>query len=150
MSQLLTLTGSVTRTELALAALNLEVEGAYRVTSIGPGGRLWRRQLATSRYMHGRALVHAVLEQGDLALGVRCYSTTGTGLNNNTVALIEAFSQRAYDVTVVIEGATQTWRCEPADLQVTSGEWDKYALAQHQQEYTLIIPRNPVPTAGAL
>lgn len=150
MSQILTIAATISRAELALADLSIEADGVYRVTRLAPGGRSWSRQTASSRYVHGESRVHAVLAASSVAMDVRIYASTAVLLEQRVVELVNAVSQSAYRLTATINSVAHAWDCEEADVDVVNGEFDKFALAQHQQEYRLLIPKHPVAVAGAL
>lgn len=146
----LAVAASVTRAELALAALDLSQPGVYKVVSWGPGLVAWDRQTVRSRFVHGETLVGAVKQQASDALVVRAYGATHAQLRQRIKAVTDAFSQFSYDLTVTIEGEVSTHRCDPADYTV--GEADavqKFHLMALQQEVSLTVPRQPVPTVGA-
>lgn len=147
MVDILNVAGSVSRSG---GALNLE-SGGYEIVAVGPGGRSWRRSTVEGRYQHGRALIGAVLEQGALPLVVRVKGSSWSQVSNRAQALVDAFSQTSYTLTITIENVTNRWRCEPADIQIAGGdEFQKFHAMANQQEYVLSIPRDPIPLDGAM
>ena len=143
---------SVTRTELALADLDLNDKTTYGVMAAGPGAKSWRRQTAESPFMHGRALVGAVLDTEVAPLRIRVKGSTDSVLNTNLNALLRAFEQFTYDLTLTIEGVTYTWRCEPADYTIgdRGGEINTFVRLANQEWVSFEIPRNPIPVAGVI
>lgn len=147
----ITLDASVTRTALALPDLDLEVLGTYQIIrdSTGPGGVTWRRQTATSPYVHGRTLVNAVMDVGEASLGIRVIGSNMAVLHSRLMTLLAAFEQYSYDLTVVISGETWRWRCECADYVVgDSGLFQDFHFRSLQQEVRFTIPREPIPLSG--
>jgi hypothetical protein len=139
---------SLTRTSLTLPALQLQAPGAYRVVSAGPGSRTWRRNRVAGLYTDGAVLVTAVKDMSVAPLVVRCEATSAAQLDVNVAALLRAVEQLSYSLTLVIDGVSRTWACEPADYAPVEEEYDKLRLMQFQQVYRLQIPRQPVPSAG--
>lgn len=153
------LVASVTRATVPggpLADLDLNAPGAYEAVGFGPGQTTWRRSMASSRWVHGEVLTHATKGLGSMPLRVRVLGASAAALDTNTAALIAAFEQWTYDFTAVVDGVTHTWRCMPADYGPTpdeggsAGEYGTASLDVLAQLYTFIIPRNPVPLAGAI
>lgn len=148
----LTLSLTITRTELALSALELSDPGnGYEVISVGPGSTSWRREVAKSPWVHGEALVSAVKDVGIAPLSVRVMGTSAAQKETRLGVLLAAFSQFLYTMTVTINGVGYAWACEPADWSVgEDGEFNKFFEMAHRSEVKLSIPRNPVPTDGVL
>lgn len=143
----LAVTGSVSR---PTGALQLN-SGGYEIVTAGPGGRSWRRTTVEGKYQHGRALVGAVLNHGSLPLVVRVHGDSWSQVSNRAQTLIAAFSQYSYTLTITINGVTSTWRCEPADITIAGGDqWQKFHAMANQQEYQLVIPRDPIPVNGPM
>ena len=147
----LSVSASVTRAEMSLAPLSIEVANQYRImrSTLGPGAVSWRKQTATSPYVHGAILVGAVKDIGLATLGVRVMAPSDSTLWARVDTLVRAFEQFTYDLSVTIDGSTFTWRCQPADYSVgDSGVFQEFHLMSHQQEVRFTIPRHPTPVAG--
>lgn len=133
--------------------LELQAPGTYEVVGLGPGGRSWRRHTVEGRYQHGRALLGAVLDTMTVALVVRVYGASQSQISTRAQTLITAVSQMSYTVSVTLGGTGSVnyqWKCEPADVQIAGGEFDKYHLMAGHQDYVLSIPRDPNPVAGSI
>lgn len=131
--------------------LAIEDPNVYRVIAFGPGGRTWRRDTVSGRYQHGRALLNAVLESGTALMQVRVYGATWVEVCNRAQAMVDAFSQMTYVLTVTIEGATTSLACEAADITLMGGDvFQKHHAMAGMQEFQLVIPRDPQPIAGIL
>jgi hypothetical protein len=144
--------GSVTRTELALADLDLQQSGVYEILpGTGPGAMVWRREVARSPMVHGEVLVGAVKDVEIAQLRIRVTGTTASQLWSRVGDLTAAFEQFQYDLSLVIGGVTFTWVCQCADwTSGDGGEFQKFHLMSHQTDVTFQIPRHPVPTAGSV
>lgn len=128
--------------------LLLEQDGAFEIIAVGTSGRTWRRRTVEGPYMHGRRLLSAVLDTETLTILVRVKGTTWVGAMNRATELFDAFAQHSYTVTVVVDGRTDTYQCEPGDIARVSGDTiSKYHAMVNMQEYQMSIPIQP--PAGA-
>lgn len=116
--------------------------GDYELIGVGVSGRTWRRTTVEGRYQPGRALVGAVVDTATIVLVVRCKGSTWVETTNRYQALVDATSPFTYQVTVVIDGQSLTYTCEPADIN-TGDTIDKYRAHAHMLEATLTIPCDP-------
>lgn len=112
----------------------------YELVSVVAGDRQWRRRTVEGPYMHGRALLGAVLEVGSLSIVVRCKGATYVAAMNRYNALLSAVTSMTYLVTVTVEGHTTTYSCEPADV---SAPLEKFRAMAGMHEVTLTIPVEP-------
>ena len=118
----------------------------------GPGATTYRRHTAQSPFVAGRVLVRAVADAGTLIVPVVVRGTTPAGLQDSMTALVAAFTQWTYTVTLVEEPdgaapATYAWTCEPADYQVGSGgAFNDLGLLSYVQVVTFTAPRSPLAT----
>jgi hypothetical protein len=129
-------------------ALLLEQDDAFEVIGVGVGGRTWRRRTVEGVYMHGRRLLSAVLNTQTLTVLVRVRGGSWVQVGNHTQTLFEAFSQHAFQVTVTVEGRTDTYQCEPADITPLAGDTiGKFHAMANMQEYQVTIPIQPVGVA---
>ena len=125
-------------------ALEDPVNG-YSVVSVGPGGRTWRRRTVEGEYVHGRVLVNATLDTRTMPLVVQVEGANWAQVRSRAQTMIDAVSQFAYTITTVLDGVSDTYVCEPADVALAGGdEWDKFRLMARQQVYVLTIPYDPV------
>lgn len=150
----LTLQATVTRPILGLADLNLNVAGFAKVVSYTPAGRSLRRVVAKSPTVAGHAQTGSVPDSDQVILVVRLYGTSKSNLDANVQTVQDAFGQFAYQLSVVVNGATVTWACDDADwsLQGDHGgsDLDKFSLigSAPRQAWRFTIPVQPYPTAG--
>lgn len=121
--------------------LELETPGVWELVSIQMPARTWRRNTVEGSYQHGRALVSAVMESATLTVVVRCLGDSWEDVEDARKALFGALAQRAYTVTVKVEGEIGTWDAEPADI---TGGLEKFQAMAGMQEYVLTIPVYPI------
>lgn len=138
--------GFITRPELGLADLVIS-SGAYRIVSEGAdfGPVTWRKQEATSIFMHGSIPVYQVKSGTVINLGVRVLGSSQSQLAANIDTLIKAVSQWTYNLSLSLEGTSYTWTCYSADYAV-GGSGERFNLLD--VDVRLVIPRSPIPIAG--
>jgi hypothetical protein len=147
---------SITRAHVPggpLSDLNLHDGGNFEVVSAGPGSRRWVRDTAAAPSVHGEVQVSARMGMGIAPWVIRCKGSTQGQLETNKANLVAAFSQLSYSLTLTIDGATETWKCWEADItEGDDGTHDKVRLLTNPRRclFTLQIPRQPVPTVGAM
>src|SRR4051794_7570499 len=107
-----TVTGTISLTLSAANGYEVNVEG------LGPGPRTYRRETVTSPFVRGRFLIDAQLDSPTAPLSIWVGGSTAAQLSTRVAALIAAFDQLSYTLTVVIDGETYAWACEPADSTV--------------------------------
>lgn len=151
MTSTLALTGSITRTELGLAPLSLDVDGTHSIISFSEGGVTWRRTTVAGKYQRGRRLTQAQQDTVTDVLLVRVYGASWVEVNNRVKVLRDAFSQFTYRLTVTINGVVRTAECEPADMDVVGEDSRRKGLTfANMRELQLSIPRDPRLIAGAI
>lgn len=122
----------------------LESPGACEVVGVGVGGRTWRRVTVEGTYVHGRALVGAVLATQTLTVHLRVRGASWVAAMNRYQEIVDAVAQHTYTVTVAVEGRTDTYTCEPADITPVAGDLiGKFHAMENMQEYLLRIPVDP-------
>lgn len=151
MTATVALTGSVTRTELGLAPLSLDVDGTYSIVSFSEGGVTWRRTTVAGKYQRGRRLIQAQQDSVTDVLLIRVYGGSWIEVNNRVKVLRDAFSQFTYRLTVTINGLERTSECEPADMDVVGEDSRRKGLLfENMREIQFSIPRDPQLIAGAI
>lgn len=127
-------------------ALILEDPGRFELIGVGVGALTWRRSTVEGRYQHGRKLTGAVLDTRTLTVQVRCLGDSWVAVQNRFNDIIAAVSD-PFTATVVVDGRTEHWACEPADITPLAGDVvDKFRAMAHMQEYALTIPVYPLPS----
>ena len=133
----------------ALALLPLEIADGnpyYLATQFMGAAVSWDRQTVSSRWVEGDYTTSRrrgnVTEQ--VAVEIRCVSTLALQLAMD--ALIDAFTQDNYTMTITIDGRIWAYQCEAADY--TNMMWTTPRLAAHQGQVVFGVPRRPVALAG--
>jgi hypothetical protein len=102
----------------------------------------FRRTYApTGPFTPGQQILSAVLEASTLPLVILCHSTTTALLRAAEATLTAAVGQFAYDVTVTVDGQTETWAADPSWPHF--GDVDSGMVAAHISRAVLTIPINP-------
>jgi hypothetical protein len=113
----------------------------YELVSVVATGRSWRRRTVEGTYMHGRALLGAVLDAGTLTVQVRCKGDSWVSTANRYQELLPYVTPLSYEVTVTIEGVATTYTCEPADVEAPL---EKFSAMAKLLDVTLTIPVSPL------
>lgn len=145
----LTLTALVTRTELSLAALDID-DGTNFILGKGldAGTVSWRKEVVTSPFYAGRVPVHEVKDSVEMTLVVYILGATHATLMTNLQTLLNAFTEQStYEVQLTIEGQSYHWTCERADYQVG---FATETLNARYIPVSLSFHRHPEPAAGVL
>lgn len=132
-----------------LAAVVLTLANGYEIvgSGLGIGAKSFRRQTVESPYVASRTLVGAVLDVVEGRLAVRVSGATHAELRTRTLTLVAAMEQRAFTLRVLIEGATDNYRCECADSAVgDGGTYDEMLAMNLLQPVTFSFPHDPTPT----
>lgn len=116
----------------------------YRVESLGPARAEWRTQIATSPYVKGAALISAVRDVTELAVGIVC---DGDGDHAAAQALVDAIDAAASGegtVTVELDGSvTLIWDCWPASYEAPLIEWPYWWHGQRLVRLTIPVQPDP-------
>ena len=145
-------TVQVTRTLLALSALNINDEGTYFLLEDGldPGGVTWRRDEVESKYTDGSYEVGAVKEDAGASYGVAVKAATQTALHAAVLAIVNAFTQRTFTLQVTIDSISTAYTCKRANYQVSwEGPWIDDAF-EPIAVIAFTFDRRALQTAGSL
>lgn len=136
------------------APLNLSMPGVYEVVEYSSGGVTWRRTAVEGKYQRGRRLLNVQAATVTDNLVIRAYGTTWALVNNRVTALVSAFSQLEYELTIIESGVPRTVLCEPADMSDADTARRKALMfgqgGLYMREVSFSIPRDPQLVAGAL
>lgn len=145
----------LTRDWLGLGPLNINDHVSYAVAQQFLGSTVsWNRNQLTSPYMDGSFTAsrqrQSVTEQ--IAVEVFGRSTANgamspTTLQANLAALIAAFNQDSFSLTLTLDGTTYSYEAEAADYQVS---WVGPRFMARQVQVVFSLPRQPVPLAGGV
>lgn len=140
---------TITRTELSLATLTLTNPGTYdvRVTPLNFGQHNWRRQFVRSPYVEGATEVGRArdITYGEMVVDVQ--GASQAALKTGLTALLAAFHQSSYTLTVTVDGEAYAWSCLAADVDSVGIASDD-AVFGLTQPVALRFPRQPVATTG--
>jgi hypothetical protein len=140
---------TVSRSALALTDLDINDHVAYRCAAQLLGGQVsWRRNQVSSPWIDGAVTVSRAREMVTEQLGVEVFGATATELETNVAALVQAFGQSSFTLTVTVEGLAHGYACEAADINYAQF-WNGPRLVARQAQLVFSVPRQPVPTAGA-
>lgn len=149
----LVVAGSITRTELGMSVLNLNVAGVCQVVAYDPGGVTKRRVVAKSPTVSGHAQTGSVADSRSIALTLRFFGATKAALDAQIQTYLNAFEQFSYTLSIQLDDATVQWACDDAEYRPVSPDGDgvhKYGLMApvRRQMYAFTIPTQPYPVAG--
>lgn len=143
-----TVTASVTRTSLSLAALNLSDHTNYFVSGDIFGGTVtWRRQTVKSPYVESEWTVNRVRGLVEDKFAVNVLGGDQVTMANNIAALIAAFSQDYFNLTVQLDSQPYTYACEASDYTM---DWQIGRMHSLQTEVKFNLRRSPVPINGPI
>lgn len=141
---------TVSRTLLSLSTLDVSVT-PYRIGGpdqlIDAGTVTHRNDWVRSPYLEGATLAGTVRDLVDgCTLDVDVVGADQAAIKTNVTALIAAFTQFVYVLTLSLDGSTWAWTCGPADYKV--------GPAEESNVYGLLCPvrflfsRQPVASSG--
>lgn len=105
------------------------------------GQQSWRRNMATSPFVHGGFPVTQVLENSQATLAVQVKASDQDSLADSIAALIAAFSQFEYELHIKFDDTEWGWTCWAADVAVESHD---ERMAQFNTVVRFSIPRSPI------
>lgn len=100
-------------------------------------------------YQHGSAVLGYRLRRGVMRVRVRVRGSSGAQVENRAATLVTAVRQLSYTVTYTKGTATHAWKCHPASITLVRG-MDAVDAEANTAVYLLTIPRQPLPTTGAI
>ncbi len=142
----LTVVAAVTRTDLGLDPLDINDHSKYVLTTTILGGSVaWQKNQVSSPYVDGDITITRRRPTVMEPFEVYVYGTNGSTLMSNTEALIDAFSQDSFSLSITINGATRQYACETADYTI---EYTHTKFASHMCTVRFQLPRSPIATVG--
>lgn len=151
----LTVDGTISRAELGLDPLPLNVLGQVRVVSYSSRAVGKVRGWARSPSMHGAVQTYSKKDVATVNLTLRFYASTKGSLDALIETYLEAFEQDRYDLSIVLNGQPTTWSCVDAEYRPVktdeSGDGvDKFSLmaSPMRHAFAFVIPVQPTPTVG--
>lgn len=136
----------VTRASLSLGNLSL-ADATYKIRkdAFDPGAVAWRRQWATSPFVHGSIEVNATKDITHGAMTVLVRGASASAIQTSVTTLITAMSQSTFALHVTLDGTDWAWTCYRADYSVRFNyQLVKAVMAECHFE----MFRKPIPAAG--
>ena len=138
----------VSRTLLGLPALQINDHLNYKVAPQFLGGNVqWNRTKVTSPFLDGEVTTQRTRQNVSEQVAVEIYAGSAAQLQTNTAALIAAFNQDSFTLTVTLDGTVYAYQCEAADAQTM---WTGPRMMAHRGQVLFAVPRQPVPLIGAV
>lgn len=133
---------SITRASLGLPPLDLNDNVTYMLSNQILGGTMtWNRQVVKSPYVDGEYLVNAAKGSIQEQFGVQVLAPSQGALQLAIQALIDAFTQFSYVLTVQQDDAVYRFTCQPADYTV---DWTQERMMARKALVTFHFNRLPV------
>lgn len=107
---------SLSRTGLSLPALVADTPGSAWIPEDGLGDPGYRYRITyapPSDHIDGGEKYAAALEMGELPVTIYLQAATTTALRTKKTDWVNAFGQWSYQMTVTIDGASDTYLCDP-------------------------------------
>lgn len=139
---------SVTRSLLGLSDLHINDHVNYALAPAFLGATVqWNRNQVSSPFLDGAVTVTRTRQMVTETIAVEVFGANQSTVQLHASQLIDAFLQDNFVLSVVIEGATQSYQCETADYQVA---WTGPRWIQNQLQVSFSVPRQPVALSGGL
>ena len=141
-------TASVSRTSLGLPALDINDRVKYYLSeAVDSGSVAWRREQVESPYVESKITIGRVRDIVEQKIGIQVLGATQTTIATNIAALVAAFTQDTFTLTIQLDSQTYTWACEAADYTM---DWSRERLHAHQVLMAFGFLRHPIPVGGPL
>lgn len=138
----------ISRSSLALADLEINDLTNYRVAPQFLGGNVsYNRVEASSVFMDSSVTIFRTLPKVQEQVQIEVLGTSQANLMANIDALIKAFSQNSFTMTITLAGQVWQYQCEAADRQMT---WTGPRFIAKQVQITFTMPRHPTPLQGPM
>ena len=138
----------VSRTLLGLPALQINDHLNYKVAPQFLGGNVqWNRTKVTSPFLDGEVTTQRTRQNVSEQIAVEIFAGSAAELQANTAALLAAFSQDSFVLTVTIAGTVYAYQCEAADAQTA---WTGPRMMAHQGQVVFGVPRQPLALTGGV
>lgn len=140
------LSAKVSRTLLSLPDLELNDHADYYIgASFLGAAQDWNRNQVGSPFLDGQVTTYRTRQMVTEPVQIEVPADNQTELTAKMTALVQAFLQSDYTITVVVGGSVLQYQCEAADFQVL---WTTPRLVEHQGQATFQVPRQPNPLVG--
>jgi hypothetical protein len=133
-----------TQVVIASAGGTVTMDGTtMRVESLGSAQVQWRTQVATSPYVKGAALISAVRDVTEVAVGIVC---DGNGSHAAAQALVDAIGAATSvegTIAIQVDDVTITWACWPASMDAPLVQEPYYWHGQRLVRLTVPVQPDP-------
>jgi hypothetical protein len=143
-----TFAATVTRSDLGLADLNINDQADYIIGSEMLGAMVtWDRKVVSSPFVNGDVTVHR--RRGNVAerFSVYVLAATQSEMQTNIKALIDAFNQHKFNLSITLDSTVYTYICEASDYQV---EWMNTNFFALKVKVVFNLIRQPIPLVGGV
>lgn len=145
----LDLSVTVSRTLLGLTDLELNDHVAYAInrdTGFLGGSESWQRNQVGGPWVDGMVTVSRQRQMVEETVPVYVYGATTAVLTGNSSALLAAFRQSDFVMTVRVGGVVVgQYACEASDVQRAS---NGYHWMAKMESWTFTVPRQPILLGG--
>lgn len=141
---------SVTVSRVLLGAEPLEINDhtTYRLAPGSMGGAVsWNNQRVSSPFMEGEATIFRTRGMVVEPVVVEVLGTDSQALRTNLNALVGAFIQDTFALSLTVDNVLFSYACEAADYQVS---WVGPRFVARQLQVSFQVPRQPVPLNQAV
>ena len=146
--QVPTVSVSVTRTSLALGNLDLSDHVNYYTSGEIFGSTVaWRRATVKSAYVESEFTVNRVRGLVEEKFAVNVLAPDQVTMATNIGALVTAFTQDTFNLTVQLDAQPYTYACEASDYTM---DWQIARMHSLQTEIKFTLRRSPVPINGPI
>jgi len=144
----LSIATTISRQDLGLEDLDINDGVAYRVgRNLEVNAVSWRREAATSPFVHGRIPVIEVKDAMESSIDIYVLGEDHAELDQRLKTLLDAFTEQySYTLRLSVDGYSHAWSCERADYSV--GFATEF-LAALTVPVRLTFHRHPNPLEGA-
>jgi hypothetical protein len=142
----ITLAGTITRTTLALADLDINdhLNFILGVPLLGGQGKYDRNKTGGS-YMEGEVTVNRKMPNITEIVTVEVRGAAWSDVMANALLVRQAFTQDNFVLNITINGNAHSWQCEAADW---SYDLSQGRIASGMPKFTFEVPRRPIALAG--
>jgi|SRR6184192_3654342 len=144
----ITLSVTVSRTGLGLSALEINDHLDYYIAPQFLGANAqWNRTQVTSPFLDGSVTTQRYRQTVNEQLGVEVLGASQADLQAKLSALLGAFFQDSFTITITVDGTAYAYACEAADYQVN---WNGPRFIAAQVQVVFSVPRSPAPVSGGV
>lgn len=114
---------------------------------LNPATVVYRRTQVMSPFVEGRFTTNRLLDAVEGEMQVDVLGSSQADLASNIAALIAAFTQDTYTLTISLDGTSYSWECEAADYSM---DWTHTRVHARRVPMRFAFQRQPTPAAGPI